>query len=214
MSRWKHTKQPNPVWVTSLDVFKDTWGNFQLFLMSQILLFLKDTCRHVMWFLWYPKQAIFDGTCDCGKQNSYFKPNHHILLTITTSVFVHTTNQSIRTQTQSCNTKNRFGFSLSVVLHKLVTRFRWLTWICVRSTYSWYEILVLWLTELLVHEYLQLVALNSGTLYCVSPPLWVTVHLMSCALQGKDRSSTGEKEETSTFILHRILKSDYRRQYH
>lgn len=149
-----------------------------------------------------------------GKQNSYFKPNHHILLTITISVFVHTTNQSIRTQTQSCNTKNRFGFSLSVVLHKLVTRFRWLTWICVRSTYSWYEILVLWLTELLVHEYLQLVALNSGTLYCVSPPLWVTVHLMSCALQGKDRSSTGEKEETSTFILHRILKSDYRRQYH
>lgn len=54
--------------VTQLDVFKDTWGHFQLFVATKTVLFFTGS-----WTI-----CIHDG----AKQNMYFKPNHDVFPTL------------------------------------------------------------------------------------------------------------------------------------
>ena len=77
------TRLPNsePVKVTPLDIFMDTWGYFQLCLWWQNAEFLWETWGHFEPFV-YKKLVFFMGSwsfCihDCLDQNRYFKTNHH-----------------------------------------------------------------------------------------------------------------------------------------
>ena len=63
--------------LTPMDICLDTWVYFQLFLWGQCRLFLMETYRHLLLFLWWPRPALFplEGrTAYIHEQNRYFKP--------------------------------------------------------------------------------------------------------------------------------------------
>ena len=103
--------------LTPMDICLDTWVYFQLFLWGQCRLFLMETYRHLLLFLWWPRPALFplEGrTAYIHEQNRYFKPKQfsmnlcvvlqkYFLLTFSLAIQLtfHCVNQRLCTQTGS-----------------------------------------------------------------------------------------------------------------